>query len=109
MCGRAYSTYTDDEISFQYLNRRPLKFGPLKPLQHESDAQRAYAAYHRRCPGIRPYAMGIGPGMVSRVFHEVVDDQREERNGIRKQALQKGDRPKAMPRSRQWILRMEAR
>jgi putative SOS response-associated peptidase YedK len=31
MCGRAYSTYTDDEISFQYLNRRPLKFGPLKP------------------------------------------------------------------------------
>jgi putative SOS response-associated peptidase YedK len=31
MCGRAYSTYTDDEISFLYLNRRPLKFGPLKP------------------------------------------------------------------------------
>jgi len=22
---RAYSTYTDDEINFQYLNRRPLK------------------------------------------------------------------------------------
>jgi hypothetical protein len=29
MCGAAYSTYTDDEINFQYLNRRPLKFGPL--------------------------------------------------------------------------------
>jgi putative SOS response-associated peptidase YedK len=29
MSGHAYSTYTDDEISFDYLNRRPLKFGAL--------------------------------------------------------------------------------
>src|SRR4030095_8527889 len=24
MCGRAYKTYTDEELYFQYLNRRPL-------------------------------------------------------------------------------------
>jgi putative SOS response-associated peptidase YedK len=39
MCGRAYSTYTDDEISFQYLNRRQLKFGPLKPNYDMSPTQ----------------------------------------------------------------------
>jgi putative SOS response-associated peptidase YedK len=41
MCGRAYSTYTDDEISFQYLNRRPLKFGPLKPNYNMAPTQTA--------------------------------------------------------------------
>jgi hypothetical protein len=29
MCGRAYSTYTDDEINFPSLNSRPLKVGPF--------------------------------------------------------------------------------
>ena len=24
MCGRAYQTYTEEELAFQYLNRRPL-------------------------------------------------------------------------------------
>ena len=24
MCGRAYETYTEEELAFQYLNRRPL-------------------------------------------------------------------------------------
>jgi hypothetical protein len=24
MCGRAYETYTDEELYFQYLNKRPL-------------------------------------------------------------------------------------
>jgi hypothetical protein len=32
MSGRDYSTYSDDEIRFQYLNRRPLKLGPLNPI-----------------------------------------------------------------------------
>ena len=40
MCGRAYSTYTDDEISFQYLNRRQLKLG-LKPNYNMSPTQTA--------------------------------------------------------------------
>ena len=31
MCGRAYETYTADELYFQYLNRRPLKLKPFKP------------------------------------------------------------------------------
>ena len=31
MCGRAYSTYTDEELIFQYLNHRPLKLDPIKP------------------------------------------------------------------------------
>ena len=26
MCGRAYETYTAEELAFAYLNRRPLKF-----------------------------------------------------------------------------------
>jgi len=25
MCGRVYQTYTDEELYFQYLNKRPLK------------------------------------------------------------------------------------
>jgi len=31
MCGRAYETYTADELYFQYLNKRPLKLKPFKP------------------------------------------------------------------------------
>jgi len=31
MCGRAYSTYTADELYFQFLNKQPLKIEPLKP------------------------------------------------------------------------------
>jgi putative SOS response-associated peptidase YedK len=31
MCGRAYETYTADELYFQYLNKRPLKLPPFKP------------------------------------------------------------------------------
>lgn len=31
MCGRAYETYTADELYLQYLNRRPLRLPPLQP------------------------------------------------------------------------------
>jgi len=31
MCGRAYETYTADELYFQYLNRKPLKIQPFRP------------------------------------------------------------------------------
>ena len=31
MCGRAYSTYTAEELYFQFLNKKPLKLEPLKP------------------------------------------------------------------------------
>jgi putative SOS response-associated peptidase YedK len=31
MCGRAYSTYTAEELYFQFLNKQPLKVEPLKP------------------------------------------------------------------------------
>jgi len=31
MCGRAYETYTADELYFQYLNKRPLELKPFKP------------------------------------------------------------------------------
>jgi putative SOS response-associated peptidase YedK len=41
MCGRAYSTYTDEELIFQYLNQRPLKFDPLKPNYNMSPTQEA--------------------------------------------------------------------
>jgi putative SOS response-associated peptidase YedK len=41
MCGRANSSYTDDELSFPYLNRRPLKFGPIKPNYNMSPTHNA--------------------------------------------------------------------
>jgi putative SOS response-associated peptidase YedK len=31
MCGRAYSTYTAEELYFQFLNKQALKIEPLKP------------------------------------------------------------------------------
>jgi len=31
MCGRAYETYTDEELYFQYPNRRPLKLLQFTP------------------------------------------------------------------------------
>jgi putative SOS response-associated peptidase YedK len=32
MCGRAYITYSDDELYFQYLNRRPIRTLNLAPI-----------------------------------------------------------------------------
>jgi putative SOS response-associated peptidase YedK len=32
MCGRAYETYTDEELYFQYLNKRPLKRLQFSPF-----------------------------------------------------------------------------
>jgi len=32
MCGRAYETYTDEELYFQYLNKRPLKLLQFAPV-----------------------------------------------------------------------------
>ena len=32
MCGRAYKTYTDEELYFQYLNKRPLNLIELPPI-----------------------------------------------------------------------------
>ena len=40
MCGRAYSTITDDELAARYLNRRPLKLG-LKPNFNLGPKQKA--------------------------------------------------------------------
>ena len=31
MCGRAYETFTAEELYFQYLNRKPLKLSPFRP------------------------------------------------------------------------------
>jgi len=31
MCGRAYSTYTAEELYFQFLNKKPLKLAAFKP------------------------------------------------------------------------------
>lgn len=39
MCGRAYSTYTDDEIQMRYKNRAPLKIPELKPNFNFSPTQ----------------------------------------------------------------------
>jgi putative SOS response-associated peptidase YedK len=41
MCGRAYETYTDEELYFQYLNKRPLKpiqFTPVYNLCPTQDS-----------------------------------------------------------------------
>lgn len=39
MCGRAYSTYTDDEIRARYLNRRPVRNWGLVPHYNMSPTQ----------------------------------------------------------------------
>jgi putative SOS response-associated peptidase YedK len=41
MCGRAYSTYTAEELYFQFLNKKPLKLGPLKPNYNMAPTQTA--------------------------------------------------------------------
>jgi putative SOS response-associated peptidase YedK len=41
MCGRAYSTYTAEELYFQFLNKQPLEIEPLKPNFNMSPTQMA--------------------------------------------------------------------
>jgi putative SOS response-associated peptidase YedK len=41
MCGRAYETYTADELYFQYLNKLPLNLKPFKPNYNMSPTQQS--------------------------------------------------------------------
>ena len=41
MCGRAYETYTEEELSIQYLNRRPLRLEPLRPNYNMAPTQQS--------------------------------------------------------------------
>jgi putative SOS response-associated peptidase YedK len=42
MCGRAYSTYSAEELFFQYLNKKPLKLDSFKPNYNMSPTQDAW-------------------------------------------------------------------
>ena len=39
MCGRAYETYTDEELAVRYLNKKPPKFPSLKPTYNLAPSQ----------------------------------------------------------------------
>lgn len=41
MCGRAYETYTEEELAFQYLNRSPLRLDGFHPTYNLAPTQRA--------------------------------------------------------------------
>ena len=41
MCGRAYETYTEEELSFQYLNRRPLRLDGFRRNYNLAPTQRS--------------------------------------------------------------------
>jgi putative SOS response-associated peptidase YedK len=41
-CGRAYSTYTAEELFFQYLDRKQLKLDPIKPNYNMNSTQDAW-------------------------------------------------------------------
>lgn len=41
MCGRAYETYTEEELSIQYSNRRPLRLEPLRPNYNMAPTQQS--------------------------------------------------------------------
>ena len=39
MCGRAYETYTEEELTFQYLNRRPIRLDGFRPNYNMAPTQ----------------------------------------------------------------------
>lgn len=39
MCGRAYATYTDEELAMKYLNKRPLRIPSLQPRYNLAPTQ----------------------------------------------------------------------
>ena len=41
MCGRAYQTYSDEELAFQYLSRRPLRLEEFRPTYNLAPTQRS--------------------------------------------------------------------
>jgi putative SOS response-associated peptidase YedK len=43
MCGRAYKTYTDQELIYRYLNSRPPAFPDLKPNYNMTPSQESWA------------------------------------------------------------------
>jgi putative SOS response-associated peptidase YedK len=62
MCGRAYSTYTVEELYFQFLNKKPLKLSPFKPNFNMAPTQTAPTV--RLMDGVRDFdtmAWGLIP------------------------------------------------
>lgn len=63
MCGRAYHTYSNDELAFKYLNRRPPREIPTGPNYNLAPTQRVPVVLVR--DGVREIALarwGLVPG-----------------------------------------------
>jgi len=47
MCGRAYETYTEEELAVQFLNRRPLRLEGFRPTYNLAPTQQAPVVFVR--------------------------------------------------------------
>jgi putative SOS response-associated peptidase YedK len=62
MCGRAYETYTEEELSIQYLNRRPLRLGTFQQTYNLAPTQPSPVVLQRDGERtIEPFRWGLVP------------------------------------------------
>ena len=62
MCGRAYETYTEEELAFQYLNRRPLRLDGFRPNYNMAPTQISPVVLVRDDErAIEPFRWGLIP------------------------------------------------
>ena len=74
-CAEGYETYTDEELSFRYLSKRPLTPLVLSPVYNLCPTKLAHSAAGFRRTPVRPDALATGSGNGIRVHHEALDDQ----------------------------------
>ena len=108
MCGRVYQTYRDEELYFQYLNKRPLipvQFTPVYNLCPTLNSPVLAVSGWR--PPVRRDALAACSELGAYVQYETLDHQRQKRDGVRQSTIWRIGNPPALHRANKRLLRME--
>jgi hypothetical protein len=109
MCGRVYQTYTDEELYFQYLNKRPLTLLQFMPVYNLCPTQNSpvlrLVGRERQFDGMR---WQLVPNWEP-AFSTKLSTQLEERDGVQQSAVRGSHNQPALRGSDQQLLRNEGR
>ena len=108
MCGRAYGTYTDQELYLRYLSKRPITMLPhLSPVYNLCPTQNSPVL--RLVAGERQFDQmhwQLIPGYEPK-FKTKLSTIREKRDGVYEQTLSRLGNPSKVHRTLEQILRVE--
>ena len=107
MCGRVYQTYTDEELYFQYLNKRPLTLLQFTPVYNLCPTQDSLVLRlvddERKFDEMR---WQLVPNWEP-AFSTKLSTRRQKRDGVRQSTIWRIDNLPALHGANKRLLRME--